>query len=218
MAISYLVDDTDLLIGIGNFRGDLSDRTNLLRIAGELMRASIARTFRDHNRGTWPALAASTLKKKGYGPGHKLLILSGRLFNSITYAIVNGVLNIGTNLIYAAIQQYGSKDRRGAAIGPQAKLADRAVKVAAHDFMRVSAYRRFGHHEITDSLGRKRNVRSRLSGPANAKKVHVGAHMRHQNIPPRAFVVFRPEDPERITTAFDRYLSGRAVSIGRVGA
>jgi phage gpG-like protein len=242
MPIDVLYNDSEVLIGLGGFKADVSDKNNLLRIIGALMRGSIARTFRDEGSPahSWARLAASTLKKKGYSAGHKLLILSGRLFGSTSYSVSNtplagdagtligngsikyeiggGVLTIGTNLKYAAVHQWGSADRRGAAIGPQAKLADRAVTVGEHGSTRLQAFKRYGKREITDSKGRKRNVRVREAGPANATRFHVGEHQRHQNIPPRPYLVFRPEDPERFRIAIERYLGGKAVSIGRVGA
>lgn len=229
MAIAVVVDSRELTIGMGQFKGEVSDKASLLRIAGALMLGSIARTFREEGSpaGSWARLALSTLKKKGYTAGHKLLILSGRLFGSqstsvsvpdmlpanagtligsgsIKYEISGGVLTIGTNLVYAAVHQWGSKDR--------------AITVGEHDYMRVSAFKRYGRTMITDKKGVDRMMPRRLQGPANAQRVHVGEHRRHQNIPPRPYLVFRPEDAGRIATAFERYLGGKAVSIGKVGA
>jgi len=124
------VDNREVLVGLDETKVALGDVPLMLRVAGELMRASIARTFRDEGSpaGSWPRLAASTMKKKGYTTGHKLLILSGRLFGSISYQVNGNTLTIGTNLVYAAVQQFGSADRRGGSIGPQAKIAGRAAK------------------------------------------------------------------------------------------
>jgi phage virion morphogenesis protein len=124
------VDNSEVLVGLDETKVAVSDVPLMLRVAGELMRASIARTFRDEGSpaGSWPRLAASTMKKKGYTTGHKLLILSGRLFGSISYQVTGNTLTIGTNRVYAAVQQFGSADRRGGSIGPQAKIAGRETK------------------------------------------------------------------------------------------
>jgi len=164
-------DNRTVLAGLDEARIAVADVPLMLRVAGELMRASIARTFRDQGSpaGSWPKLAASTLKKKAYTSGHKLLILSGRLFGSISYQVSGNALNIGTNLVYAAVQQFGSADRVGGSIGAQARIAGRAAK-----------------------------------------------NGRHQNIPARPYLVFRPEDPARIMEGFEAYLAGKMVRVGKV--
>jgi phage virion morphogenesis protein len=164
-------DNQTVLAGLDETRAAVADYGAMLSIAGELMRGSVAKTFRAEGSpaGSWPRLAASTMKKKGYTAGHKLLILSGRLFGSISYVVSGNTLTVGTNVVYAGVHQYGSADRRGGSIGPQAKLKDRA-----------------------DKRGR------------------------HQNIPARPFLVFRPEDPGRIMEGFEAYLSGKMHRVGRV--
>lgn len=177
--ITVHMDDKEVRIGLGELGAAITDKGPLLRILGELMRGSVARTFRDEGSraGSWPKLALSTLKKKGYTSGHKLLILSGRLFGSITYTTSDDTLTVGTNVVYAGVHQFGSADKRG----------------------------------------RTRTTRKRHEGPANATKVHVGAHERHGNIPARPFLVFRPEDPQRFASGLEAYLAGKSMRIGKVG-
>jgi phage gpG-like protein len=216
MAVSVFVDDAGVLVGLGDFNATVSDKNNLMSIARGLMLASIIRTFKDEGSPakSWVRLAASTLKKKGYTAGHQLLRMRGHLWGSITSVISGGVLTIGTNIPYAAVHQFGSKDRLGGSIGAQARIAGRSVGVREHSFTR--AFKQYGSKQITDKLGRSRNVRVR-----NTDKIvegRVGAHERFQNIPARPYMVFRPEDPENLRSAFEAYLGGRAVSIGKVGA
>jgi phage virion morphogenesis protein len=220
MPITATVDEGTVRVGLGELRTAVADKGPLLRIAGDIMVTSIARTFRAEGSpdGSWPKLALSTLKKKGYTSGHKLLIMSGRLFRSISYSYTQDALNVGTNVPYAAVHQFGSTDRAGAGIGPQAKIAGREVNVAEHGSLRVKKFRQYGAEKRTGKDGRARTVHIRAQGPDNASRFRVGAHTRHQNIPPRPFLVFRPEDPQRIAEGFAAFLGGKMVRIGKVGA
>ena len=132
----------------------------LLNIAGAIMRSSIEQTFRDQGSpaGSWPPLAASTLKRGKGGMGRKILIQSGRLKNSINYEVGGNTRTIGTNLKYAAIQQEGGVAGRR---GPFKKK------------------------------GGRRPV-----------------------IPARPYLVFRPEDPQRMADAMDRYIDQAAHQTG----
>jgi phage gpG-like protein len=208
--VGVAVNDQEVRLGLGDLRASVADRSSMLNIAGVLMRASVARTFREEGSpaGSWPALAISTLKNKKYRGGHKLLILSGRLFSSITYVVEGDTLTIGTNVVYARVQQEGSADRRGAGIGPQAKLPDRRVLTSTYDYAR-SSFRRKGIDLRADKNGKLRRVRVRYQGPANRTMVHVREGSRHQNIRPRPFLVIRPEDPQRIVIGIEAYLGGK---------
>jgi phage gpG-like protein len=223
--ITAKVDEGTVRIGLGELRAAVTDVRPLLNIAGEVMRGSVARTFRDEGSpaGSWPALALSTLKKKGYTSGHKLLVLSGRLFGSISYDTMEGnTLTIGTNLVYAPVQQFGSADYRGNFTGPlshEQHLAHEAerVDVGAHRSSR-GAKQRYGTTLVTAKNGRVMKVRVKIAGPLNRSHFGVGEHKRHQNIPPRPFLVFRPEDPARMVEGFEAYLMAKAKNIGQVRA
>jgi phage gpG-like protein len=214
--VTVQVDDRAVQIGLGDLRAAVTDYPALLRIAGNLMRGSVAHTFRDEGSpaGSWPRLALSTLKKKGYTAGHKLLIMSGRLFGSITYLVTGNTLTVGTNVVYAGVHQFGSADRSGGSIGAQAKIAGRGVKVSAHDALRVVPFRKYGKDQRLGSDGKTRSVRVRAQGPDAATRYGVKAHTRHQNIPARPFLVFRPEDPQNIASGMEAYLRGRGLAAG----
>jgi phage gpG-like protein len=213
--IIAIVDDSHARINLGTIRAKATDYRALLNIAGNIMRASISRTFREEGSpaGSWPRLAISTLRKKVYTTGHKLLILSGRLFSSIGYVITGNVLTIGTNLVYAAVHQFGSADRAGAGIGPQARILGREVEVAEHGAMRINPYRQYGTTKRIGKDGKMRTVRVRLQGPDTATRFGVRAHHRFQNIPPRPYLVFRPEDPQTIVDAYAAYFGAGSKNI-----
>jgi phage virion morphogenesis protein len=217
MPATVIVDQQQVLFGLGQFKAEVSDRTALLRIVGELMRTSIARTFREEGSpaGSWPQLAASTKKKKGYTTGHKLLILSGRLFGSFTYVTSGDTLTIGTDVPYAEVHQLGSRDYMGGAAGP--RTAAQMSVVGPYAGLRRTPFRRYGKEKRVGKDGKTRTVRVREQGPDNAKRFQVKEHNRRQNIPARPFLVFRPEDPSRFVLGIDAYMRGKAVKIGKVG-
>lgn len=158
-AFHFRVNDQELQLRLKRFLARIGPAP-LLRVAGEVMRGSIKRTFREQGSpaGSWPPLAASTLKRGRGGAGRKMLIQSGRLKNSVTYTVSGNTLTIGTNLTYAAIQQLGGE------------------------------------------AGRK---------PPFKKKGGKRAQ-----IPARPYLVFRPEDPERIQAAMERVIDAAADAEG----
>ena len=214
------VENGGVTLALGRFATGLRQRTALLKEIAAGMLVSVRRTFREQGspEGSWAPLAASTLRKKPNGSGRKILIVSGRLLNSIQATSDDHSVTLGTNLVYARVQQEGSADRSGAAIGPQARIAGRAVLVAAshrsfqreiHYGLRTVAGRdgqshqvpvgmRTGMRDVTDARGRNTKVRTAFQGPRLQQQVAVGEHNRFQNIPARPYLVFRPEDPARL--------------------
>jgi phage gpG-like protein len=200
-AVRIKVNSDGAARALGQFAQSTSDgqRLQLLTTIGQGQLVSIYRTFDEGGSpaGSWPALAASTVKRmKGGASGHKLLIRSGRLRNSIRVQAAGNTVTIGTNLKYAPVQQLGSRDR-GTGAGPQARIAGRDVKVGAHEshWMQRRGLRGV---QIVDKNGVRRTVVKKEIGPLHRKKTSVRAHGRFQNIPGRPYLVFRPEDPARI--------------------
>jgi phage virion morphogenesis protein len=173
--LGFKINDKELQIGLKRFASQLSPEP-LLKIAGEVMRGSIERTFREQGSpaGSWPPLAASTLKRAKGGTARKMLIQSGRLKNSINYQVAGNTLTIGTNLKYAAIHQFGGVAGR-----------------------KSPSHRRRLAHLIDQQFG--------FHGPMK---------WRRPVIPARPYVVFRPEDPQRIAAAMDRYIDASAQQSG----
>jgi phage gpG-like protein len=207
------VDDSQVVIALGRFQLSLQQNEELMSQIGAAQLLSVRRTFRGHGSpsGSWVPLAASTIRSnpKIYGPGHKLLVRSGRLLNSIAFQAEPGSVTVGTNLRYAAVHQYGSRDR-GTATGPRTEAESKSVvDVQAHSYSRLS-----GELGVGKLKGRKR----RIQGPRNASRVNVGAHQRHQNIPARPYLVFRAEDPARIRGLVSRYIAQAKEQAGLGGA
>ncbi len=238
MAEVVEVRSEQAILALNLYGLSFSQKLDLMQILGNFMMASIRKTFREEGSpaGSWPRLSPYTIIRdpKKYGPGHKLLIDSGRLLNSITFATFQDSVVIGTNLVYAAVHQYGSADRRGAAIGPQARIAGRSVTVEAHRRLRQIHYTRIaieredgsevqvprpmktGRAKVINKNGGVSSVTARYEGPLN-KDISVKTHNRFQNIPPRPFLVVRPEDPEGMADASTAYFAAQRDRAGLQG-
>lgn len=215
------VNSEGAVIALNRLRLNLQRRGEMYKAMGAAMLVSIRRTFREQGSpaGSWVPLAPSTVARdpKKYGAGHKLLIDSGVLLNSIQATTEPDGVVLSTNVKYAAVQNYGSRDRTGGAIGPQAKLADRAAKVPGH-YRTIKLAPRYELRTVEgkdgksyrvpravykqkdivrDKNGKLRTVTRNLPDGVS-KNVRVRPHGLHQNIPARPFMVFRPEDPERL--------------------
>jgi len=211
------VDNREVVTELGNFQASIRDKRALLNKFGVAMVDSIHHTILDEGSpsGSWPGLALSTLKKKGYSSGHKLLIMRGRLFGSIAFTTSGNTVTIGSlGIPYAAVQNYGSADRSGGSIGAQARIAERGVSVKGH---RSSHDPKF-LYDLRESVSDKGKAFKVPVRKLNDKRkmFDVAAHERFQNIPARPFMVFRPEDLDRLVLAANVYFAGKLAALGKV--
>jgi phage gpG-like protein len=219
MTASVQVDDSRATVALGKFRLNLAQNEELMRDLGGVMLLSIAKTFREEGSpaGSWMPLAPSTIKAYGAkAAGHKLLMMSGRLFRSIRFTASPGRVVIGpsADVPYAAVHQFGSADR-GSAFGPRTQKMDEAlVDVKEHTYTRLQKALGTGKHQMTAKSGRSYLVNRRIAGPRNQLRVHISGHSRHQNIPARPYLVFRPEDPERLQSVAEAFVVRAAQSAG----
>jgi phage gpG-like protein len=224
--VSVQVDDSRAIVAIGRFQLSLQQNQELMGEIGASQLLSIRRTFREGGSpaGSWVPLAPSTIRRnpRKYGAGHKLLIDKGDLLNSIGWRATPGSVTIGTSLKYAAVHQFGSRDRGGVAIGPITREGSQATaNVKAHSYTQTYHDRagdRSGEVERYTSTGFKIKGRRRaLVSGVGFRRVNVRQHDRHQNIPPRPYLVFRPEDPTRIRGIVVRYINRASVQAGLGG-
>jgi phage virion morphogenesis protein len=216
-ALRVQVDSDGAARALGQFAANTSagKRVQLMKTIGAGQLVSVYRTFSEEGSpaGSWPALAASSVKRmKGSAGGHKLLIQSGRLRNSIRVQAEQSKVTLGTNLSYAGVHQFGSRDR-GAGQGPQARIAGRDVSVGKHEshWMQRRGLRGVS---IVDKNGNRRTVIRKEVGPLQRKSFSVGSHRRFQNIPARPYLVFRPEDPGRIEQQVQLFYVAQAKDAG----
>jgi len=87
------------------------DRRKIVRIIAGLMKHAVEENFEKEGRPKWPPLSPVTIKArqmKGYWPG-KILQQTGGLASSISSYSDNDKAVVGTNVVYAAIHQFGGK-------------------------------------------------------------------------------------------------------------
>lgn len=132
--------------------------TELQPIMDEIGSALVASTLRRFETETgpdgqgWPALSRSTLRQRGHTA--RMLQAQGHLRQSITHRATASAVEVGTNLVYAAIHQFGGQIQRYAASMPiyrrqadlQSGRAARFVKKSKSDFM---SYHSVGAHTVT---------------------------------------------------------------------
>jgi len=103
--IEDLIELGEDLEGISNRAKDCSVP---MKIAAQILEASVIQNFEAGGRPSpWTPLAESTLLAKA--PKRKALIDSGRLFDSITSRFDAESAGAGTNVVYAAVHQFGHK-------------------------------------------------------------------------------------------------------------
>ncbi len=120
------IDDREMKQLLRSLSRKMSNMRPLMSELGEIAISSIEKNFEVGGRYSspeswrggsrkWKPLAAPTIKqraKKGYWPG-KILQRVGQLAASISKKVSRDSVSVGTNKIYAAIQQFGGKAGRG---------------------------------------------------------------------------------------------------------
>lgn len=88
-----------------------------LKAAGAVMLSSVEQNFREGGRPQrWQGLADSTLGRRRRGRGRggpRVLIDTARLKNSMSYRLVQGGIEVGTNVIYARRHHFGYEGGEG---------------------------------------------------------------------------------------------------------
>lgn len=110
--------------------------------------------------------------------GGKTLVLSSRLYRSITANASPTGVEVGTNVVYAAIHQFG---------GPIQHAARTAVL----------------HFKTNQRSGTTRFAKP--SKADRARKAEIGAHV--QQMPARPFLGLDEDDPRTIQTIVENYVS-----------
>lgn len=92
-------------------REKLRDRRRLHRMIAGTMADKVEQNFEEEGRPKWQDLAPSTIEqrgRKGRWPG-KILQRDGQLAASISARSTQDSATVGSNLIYAAIHQFGGQ-------------------------------------------------------------------------------------------------------------
>lgn len=101
----------------------------LMRNIAGIMHNAVEDNFAQEGRPRWSPLSAKTVQsraKRGYWPG-KILQMRGQLAASISSRHTENTAEVGTNLVYAGIHQFGGKAGRG-----------RKVDIPARPFLKLT--------------------------------------------------------------------------------
>jgi len=121
--ITIKVDDSQVQKKLEKLVERVIDRRRIMRRIAQLMKEAVEENFEKEGRPKWQPLSLATIKarqKKGYWPG-KILQQKGRLASSISSYSDNDKAVVGTNVVYAAIHQFGGKTGRGRKINIPAR-------------------------------------------------------------------------------------------------
>jgi len=113
--IKIKIDDRQLQKELEELVKKAVDRRQLMRSVAGIMHYAVEENFAEEGRPKWVPLHQKTIKqrqRKGYWPG-QILQQTGRLAASISTYSDNDKAVVGTNVVYAAIHQFGGKAGRG---------------------------------------------------------------------------------------------------------
>ncbi|MEJ5351932.1 MAG: phage virion morphogenesis protein [Melioribacteraceae bacterium] len=136
-------------------KNKLANKSKLMVTIAETMRTAVLKNFETEGSRIgkpWQKLSKETIKqrqKKGYWPG-KILQRTGQLKRSIISSYGEDYAQVSTNLIYAAIQNYGGiihrstlktylrKKREGKSAQKPKQNKMSSIRIPARPFMRLN--------------------------------------------------------------------------------
>lgn len=138
--IEVKIDDREVRDLLSRIAAKTGNLTPAMKTIGEIVLRSVKENFRQGGRPEkWKPLSQRTLHsvaggKKGYKKSgglragsirrlkdRKILIASKRLMDSISYKEEKDKVTIGTDVVYAALHQFGGKAGRGKKINVPAR-------------------------------------------------------------------------------------------------
>jgi len=171
-----LTDTEPALEEVAGYKLRASDATPMFANIGLAMVTSIQHRF---ETGIAPDGSPWPPSLRVLARGGKTLIESGRLFRSITFQASRSSVDIGSNVVYAAIHQFGG-------------VIERAARETVLHFK-------------TSKNGRRRF--SKASKADSAQKATIGAHS--IRVPARPFIGLDDADERTITTIAEQWLLGQ---------
>ncbi|SFM68021.1 phage virion morphogenesis protein [Thermodesulforhabdus norvegica] len=124
--ITLEVDDREVKDLLAKLQARMHNLRPVMEEIGELIVSSVIENFEREGRyaeeGSWKGgskrwkrlspVTEELRRRRGHWPG-KILTESGRLRSSIHYSAGSNEVTVGTNVVYAAIHQFGGKAGRG---------------------------------------------------------------------------------------------------------
>ena len=104
ITIAVKIEDSQVRTMLSGIQERIGNLKPAMSIIGQIVRNSILKNFMEGGRPKW---------KPSKKQGGKTLVDTARLQNSITAKAFSDRAEVGTNVIYAAIHQFGGKAGRG---------------------------------------------------------------------------------------------------------
>lgn len=186
---------------IEQLQGKISNMTEVMGLIGEIVQSSVEKNFEVGGRYSedgsykggarrWIDLAEGTKKaraRKGKWPG-PILQVTGRLAGSFHYNAHNDRVEVGTNVVYAAIHEFGGVIQRAGGPG-KVKLRTRRGEL-----VRQGKTGRLANLAVFAGSKHAHTVRTFVGKPYTI------------TIPARPYLVVQDEDLEEISAAVQEFL------------
>ena len=112
--IEIKIDDKGVVQLLKQVEKRVGDMSPVMKIIAGIMHDAVEENFEKEGQPKWTPLAKSTERqraRKGHWPG-KILQVSGKLATSISQKSDSKSAIVGTNVVYAAIHQFGGNIQR----------------------------------------------------------------------------------------------------------
>jgi len=130
MDYRFEIKDKDVQKALDSALARFNDLTRLMEDIAGVLEDEAQSAFREQRspkgRG-WARLSEVTIalrQKSGHWPG-QILQRSGRLAGSISSQVTPNSATVGTNVIYAAVQQFGAAKRQFKGVAPWGRIPGR---------------------------------------------------------------------------------------------
>ncbi len=186
----------ELLKRLQAMQARLDEPTPVLGALGDLMVASVDRTFEAEGRpspwATFAPLKPATVRKKAKAGKSRMLIWSGRLAASVTsgFVIASRKVTLGSRLPYARILHQGGVIQRKVREGSLRLRTD-----AKGNLLRQGSEGRKKNLSVFASKSHKRAVERAFT--SGAYEIHM---------PARPYLVLQPGEPEAFGEVFWNYV------------
>lgn len=175
------LDDTEARLGLERLVARMRDPRPVLDEIGSYLVTSTIRRF---EREVGPDGIRWPKSRRAEREGGQTLTDTGRLRASITHRLTPDAVEVGTNVVYAAIHQFGGAIRREART-------------------QVLAFRARGR-----GFASRRSTRARRAGAVRVAFAQIGAH--DIDMPARPFLGLDDRDREAILRIVERHLEAAA--------
>ena len=162
----------------------MEDLTPVMKTIGETIRASVIRNFEKGGRPKlWKGHGPLTQTRRGKSA--KILREHSNLMNSVTYTAGRDSVQIGTNIIYAAVHQFGAE--KGSFGTVQANVKAHVRKIKSRDIKK----------------GRKKTASGVAFVAAHTRKMRLP----YGDIPARPFLMIQDEDVTEIGKLIQNHIA-----------